>query len=59
MATILVIEDMEDTRETVCLMLQRAGYEVIEAANGKEGLKMIERYDPQSSPIFSCQKWKD
>lgn len=41
MARILVIDDMSATRTTVRRMLQRAGHEVVEAANGREGLKIL------------------
>lgn len=37
-ATILVIEDYTDTRELLTALLQRRGYNVIEAEDGVEGL---------------------
>jgi len=37
-ATILVIEDYSDTRELLVTVLQRRGYNVIEAEDGIEGL---------------------
>ena len=37
-ATILLIEDYLDTRELLTALLQRKGYEVIEAEDGLEGL---------------------
>jgi CheY-like chemotaxis protein len=37
-ATILVIEDYSDTRELLAALFQRAGYNVIEAEDGVEGL---------------------
>ncbi len=37
-ATILVIEDYSDTRELLTVLLQRRGYNVIEAEDGVEGL---------------------
>ena len=46
MAKILVIDDSDDTRETIREMLERGGHEVLEAANGKEGLQMIEQHAP-------------
>lgn len=36
--TILLIEDYSDTRELLTVLLQRRGYEVIEAEDGLEGL---------------------
>jgi CheY-like chemotaxis protein len=44
MAKILVIDDLDDARATICEMLERGGYEVVQASNGNEGLKMIERH---------------
>jgi CheY-like chemotaxis protein len=46
MTKILVIDDVDEARTTVGEMLERGGYEVIEACNGREGLKMIEEHDP-------------
>jgi two-component system chemotaxis response regulator CheY len=37
-ATILVVEDYSDTRELLATLLQRRGYNVIEAEDGVEGL---------------------
>ena len=37
-ATILVIEDYSDTRELLVALLQRRGYNVIQAEDGVEGL---------------------
>lgn len=47
MAKILVIEDQHDVRATIREMLVRGGHEVTEAANGKDGLKMIEKQAPE------------
>lgn len=41
MKYLLVIEDDGDIRDVLCEMLELAGYEVQQAANGKEGLKSI------------------
>ena len=45
--TILLIEDNEPVRRTARAMLVRAGYEVTEAADGREGFKAFlrARYD--------------
>jgi len=43
---ILVIDDEADIRQAVTLMLGRAGYEVIEAANGREGLRRFHAETP-------------
>ena len=39
--TILVIEDEEDIREFLVTVFQQAGYTVIEASNGKAGMKAV------------------
>ena len=46
MAKILVIDDLDGPRATIREMLQRGGYEVIEAANGKEGQILVEEHAP-------------
>lgn len=43
MKTILVVEDNEDIREYVTLMLRGDGYEVLEAENGQDALEQLER----------------
>ena len=40
MARILVIDDEEDLRSLLRLMLTQAGHEVFDAANGEDGLKL-------------------
>ncbi|MFQ5824452.1 MAG: response regulator [bacterium] len=46
MAKILIIDDDDEARATIREMLERESFEVIEASNGKEGLKMIEQNVP-------------
>ncbi|MFQ5675088.1 MAG: response regulator [bacterium] len=46
MAKILVVDDMDMARATIRQMLERGGHTVLEAANGKEGLKVIKRHPP-------------
>jgi CheY-like chemotaxis protein len=41
MARILVIEDNEDMRSLLQLLLAREGYEVLVAANGEEGMRQL------------------
>lgn len=41
MARILIIEDDTEVREYLESVLSRAGYEVVSAANGKEGVLMF------------------
>jgi len=43
MARILIIDDEEQMRGMLRQMLERAGYEVIDAADGKEGMKLFRR----------------
>ena len=38
---ILVIEDDAEVREMVCKMLNKEGYGVVEAGNGKEAFKSL------------------
>ena len=40
---ILIVEDDKEIREGVEIYLRNQGYEVFQAANGKEGLQIIER----------------
>jgi len=39
MARILVIDDSTEVQGTYCRMLERAGYEVVAAIDGKEGIR--------------------
>ena len=43
---ILVVEDQEDLREIARFALEGAGYEVVEAATGAEGVAMAETEHP-------------
>ena len=43
---ILVVEDSDDTRAIIRLELERWGYRVIEAANGREAIEVVERLCP-------------
>ncbi|HEX8148226.1 MAG TPA: response regulator [Pyrinomonadaceae bacterium] len=44
--TVLVVEDSGDTRAVIRLELERWGYRVIEASNGREALEIIEGFCP-------------
>ena len=44
MRTILCIEDEPDIRESICEELVDAGFKVIEAGNGQEGLEAIQKH---------------
>ncbi|MDM8520778.1 response regulator [Anaerolineales bacterium HSG6] len=48
---VLVIDDIAHIRRLVTRMLEQAGFTVIEAANGLEGLKRVEE---QSPDIITC-----
>ena len=43
MATILIIDDLESVRALLRSVLEAAGYEVTEAANGRQGLDLYRR----------------
>lgn len=51
MARILIIDDDEQIRELLRDMLQRAGYEVMEAVNGKQGQRIF--YEHQIDLIIT------
>ena len=42
MATVLVIDDQEPLRALLCVTLDAAGYEVLEASNGRLGLELFQ-----------------
>jgi two-component system cell cycle response regulator DivK len=44
---ILVIEDQEDNRRIIRDLLTSAGYEIIEAVNGEEGVSSAETHRPE------------
>jgi two-component system chemotaxis response regulator CheY len=41
--TVLIVDDSSSLRIVVKMALQRAGYEVLEAGDGKEGLAQLEK----------------
>jgi two-component system, cell cycle response regulator DivK len=43
---ILIVEDQEDNRAILRDLLSRAGYALIEAADGEEGVKLAQREQP-------------
>ncbi len=45
--TILVIEDQEDSRRIMRDLLKSAGYKIIEAVTGEEGVAAAETYHPE------------
>ncbi|MEL7035879.1 MAG: response regulator [Cyanobacteria bacterium J06592_8] len=42
--TVLVIDDSITTRQSLCTTLQKEGYKILQANNGKEGLKQLEQH---------------
>lgn len=46
MAKILVVDDEKDLRDALRTMLESAGYSVVEASDGEEGLKVAEEEKP-------------
>jgi PAS domain S-box-containing protein len=44
--TILLVEDNEDTREALRLLLESLGHSVLEAADGRQGLAIALRHQP-------------
>jgi CheY-like chemotaxis protein len=46
MQTVLIVDDEQSFSYLLEVILQRAGYETMVAADGKEGLDMIQRYLP-------------
>ena len=45
MPRILIIDDDTAVRSTVCRMLERAGYETVEASDGRHGIKLLDGID--------------
>jgi CheY-like chemotaxis protein len=43
---ILLIDDEEDIRNIMRIILERAGYEVLDASNGREGLRIYHQTYP-------------
>jgi two-component system cell cycle response regulator DivK len=50
-ASILIIDDYEDNRELLRLMLEQEGHQVREARNGREGIKMAQEAPPDIALI--------
>jgi len=46
MATVLVVEDDQDTQEFLELVLKKDGHEVLSALNGGEGIELAESRQP-------------
>ena len=50
-ATVLVVDDEIHMRRLVARILELAGYQVLEAANGREALRLIEATPPD---VITC-----
>ena len=50
-ARVVVIEDNEDSRDLLCQLLARAGFECHSAPDGRSGLELIERIKPDAAII--------
>lgn len=48
---ILIIDDYADNRELLRLMLEQAGYVVSEASNGREGIDVARREQPDAALV--------
>lgn len=46
MATVMVVDDAELTRQTLTRLLRREGYATLAAADGREALRLLERGIP-------------
>jgi DNA-binding response OmpR family regulator len=46
MAKILIIDDELRLRETICELLSYAGYDVLDAQDGIEGLEKVQQFTP-------------
>jgi CheY-like chemotaxis protein len=46
MARILLVDDEPELRIITRMMLEKAGYEVVEASNGEEGLRILANFKP-------------
>ena len=45
--TILVVEDEQDIRELLAYHLEKDGFKVLEASNGKKALELVQAEKPQ------------
>lgn len=44
--TVMVVDDSDDIRELVCVLLRGKGYRVVEAANGEEAVELAPLAQP-------------
>lgn len=46
MSTVLIVEDEKPLRDVYSIVLEKAGYDVLSATNGREGLEQAEKNCP-------------
>ena len=51
-ATVLVVDDERDVRDSICEILQDAGYAVVSAEHGADALKQLRRIPPPSAIVL-------
>ena len=51
--TILVVDDFASIREFICETLKRRGYDILDASNGNEALKVLEANKERVSLVLS------
>ena len=45
--TVLVVDDCDDIRGIICMLVRSRGYRVVEAVNGMEAVELASRVKPQ------------
>lgn len=50
--TVLLVEDDRDVRDEIAAALERAGYEVLQAADGREALELLRTTAPRPAAIL-------
>jgi CheY-like chemotaxis protein len=56
--TLLLVEDNDITREGLAVVLRRAGYNVVAAADGKAALEqLLNKPPPAASPVQAMGKF--
>lgn len=46
MALILIVDDAQFSRKIICKTVQKLGYDIVEASDGRQALEMIDSHDP-------------
>ena len=57
--TIMVVDDNEDLREMLRFMVERLGYQVVEAENGREAVELARRRCPSLILMDLCMPVMD